>query len=86
MSEEPSGERPSAVVRASDAEQEAVVARLQGAVGEERIDLDEFTERVATAYAATTTADLTGLLADLPSEGTTLQLGAACPAPRCPRG
>jgi hypothetical protein len=52
MSEEPSGERPAAVVRASDAEQEAVVARLQGTVGEERIDLDEFTERVAAAYAA----------------------------------
>jgi hypothetical protein len=32
-------------VRASDADREAVVARLQAAVGEGRIDLDEFGQR-----------------------------------------
>jgi hypothetical protein len=61
MSEEPSGERPAAGVRAPDAEREAVVARLHGAVAGGRIDLDEFGERVQAAYAAITTADLTGL-------------------------
>ncbi|WP_299953809.1 DUF1707 domain-containing protein [uncultured Modestobacter sp.] len=65
MSEQPAPDRP--VVRASDAEREAVVARLQTAVGEGRIDLDEFGQRVEAAYGATTTADLGELLADLPA-------------------
>jgi hypothetical protein len=58
-------ERPSEV-RASDADREAAVVRLQGAVGEGRIDLEEFAERADAAYAAVTTADLDVLLADLP--------------------
>jgi hypothetical protein len=56
------------VVRASDADREAAVTRLQTAVGEGRIDLDEFSQRVDAAYAATTTAELDGLLADLPGD------------------
>jgi hypothetical protein len=56
------------VVRASDAERDAVVSRLQKAVGEGRIDLDEFSERAAGAYAAATTAELDALLADLPGD------------------
>ena len=56
-------------VRASDAEREAVVTRLQTAVGEGRIDLDEFGQRVEAVYAAVTVADLDGLLADLPADG-----------------
>lgn len=62
--EEPS--RP--VVRASDADREATVTRLQTAVGEGRIDLDEFGQRVDAAYAATTTDELDALLADLPGD------------------
>jgi hypothetical protein len=54
-------------VRASDAEREATVTRLQTAVGEGRIDLDEFGQRAAAAYAAGTTAELDQLLADLPA-------------------
>ena len=54
------------VLRASDAERGAVVARLQTAVGEGRLDLDEFAERAEAAYAAATTAELDALLADLP--------------------
>jgi hypothetical protein len=54
-------------VRASDADREAVVARLQTALGEGRIDLDEFGQRAGAAYAAVTTAELGLLLADLPS-------------------
>ncbi|MGY5884468.1 DUF1707 domain-containing protein [Modestobacter lacusdianchii] len=65
MSEQPAPDSP--VVRASDAEREAVVNRLQTAVGEGRIDLDEFGQRVEAAYGATTTAELDQLLADLPA-------------------
>ena len=56
----------SPVVRASDADREATVSRLQAAVGEGRIDLDEFGQRVDAAYTAVTTAELDRLLADLP--------------------
>ena len=54
------------VVRASDADREAVVARLRTAAGEGRLDVDEFAERVSAAYAATTTDELDALLTDLP--------------------
>lgn len=55
------------VLRASDAEREAVVARLQVAVGEGRIDLDEFAQRAEVAYAVATTAELDALVRDLPA-------------------
>jgi hypothetical protein len=55
------------VVRASDDDREAVVTRLQSAVAEGRIDLDEFSQRVDAAYAAATTDELDVLLADLPA-------------------
>jgi Domain of unknown function (DUF1707) len=58
---------PPTGVRAGDADREATVARLQTAVGEGRIDLDEFGQRAAAAYEATTTAQLDLLLADLPA-------------------
>jgi hypothetical protein len=57
---------PPPVVRASDADREGVVTRLQKALAEGRIDLHEFGERVEGAYAAVTTADLDRLVADLP--------------------
>ena len=57
------------VVRAADADRDATVARLQAAVGEGRLDLDEFGERASAAYAAVTTAELDALLADLPRGG-----------------
>jgi hypothetical protein len=55
-------------VRASDVDREAVITRLQAALGEGRIDLDEFGQRAEAAYAATTTAELEGLTADLPAQ------------------
>jgi hypothetical protein len=58
----------SPVVRASDADREAVVTRLQTALSEGRIDLDEFGQRAAVAYDATTLAELQGVVADLPSD------------------
>ncbi|TYP80684.1 DUF1707 SHOCT-like domain-containing protein [Blastococcus xanthinilyticus] len=54
-------------VRVSDAEREAVVAQLQTAVGEGRLDLDEFGQRAGAAYAAVTRAELDALVADLPA-------------------
>ena len=68
MSDDVSPDRPPGV-RPSDSDREAVVARLQDAVGEGRIDLDEFGQRAEAAYAAVTTADLDRLLADLPAHG-----------------
>jgi hypothetical protein len=53
--------------RASDADREAAVGRLEVALGEGRIDLDEFGQRAGAAYAAVTTAELDLLTADLPS-------------------
>jgi hypothetical protein len=63
----PGPEEPEPTVRAGDAEREATVKRLQTAVGEGRIDLDEFGQRASAAYAAVTTAELDALLADLPA-------------------
>jgi hypothetical protein len=62
-------EEPPAVPapRASDADREAVVARLQTALGEGRLDPVEFAERADAASAAPTRADLDRLVADLPT-------------------
>jgi hypothetical protein len=54
-------------VRASDAEREQVAARLGRAVGEGRLTLAEFSDRVGQAHAATTRGDLAPLTADLPA-------------------
>ena len=54
-------------VRASDADREGVVARLHTAVAEGRLDVGEFAQRADAAYAATTTAELDALVADLPT-------------------
>jgi hypothetical protein len=53
--------------RASDAEREAVAGRLNGAVGEGRLTLEEFSERIAKVYAARTHGELRPLLTDLPA-------------------
>jgi hypothetical protein len=45
-----------------------VVTQLQTAVGEGRIDLDEFGQRAEAAYAAVTRAELDHLVADLPAD------------------
>jgi hypothetical protein len=54
-------------VRASDAEREAVVGRLNVAVGEGRLTLDEFSTRLGITYAATTRGELEPIVADLPA-------------------
>jgi hypothetical protein len=64
----PRPDHPAApAVRASDADREALVARLQKALAEGRLDLDEFGQRAGAAYAAVTTAELAALVADLPA-------------------
>jgi hypothetical protein len=61
-------------IRASDAEREQAVARLRDATAQGRLTLEEFSQRVETAYAARThenlehlTEDLPGVPADLPA-------------------
>src|ERR1035438_1930436 len=54
------------VIRASDGEREAVVARLNDAVGEGRLTLQEFSERLDRAYAARTRGKLARLVTGLP--------------------
>jgi hypothetical protein len=53
-------------IRASDVDREAVVATLREAYTVGRLDLDEFDERMAAAYAGKTWGDLRALTADLP--------------------
>src|SRR5688500_2421043 len=53
-------------MRAADTDREAVVERLRTALGEGRLELHEFDERVAGAYQAKTYAELDRLLSDLP--------------------
>lgn len=53
-------------MRVSNAEREAIIAKLHAATEEGRLDLDEFAERSQEAYAARTYGDLEHLLADLP--------------------
>ena len=54
------------MTRASDAEREATIARLREAAAEGRLTVEELTERVDAAYAASTRAELEPLTADLP--------------------
>ncbi|MFC5921965.1 DUF1707 SHOCT-like domain-containing protein [Micromonospora vulcania] len=78
-------------MRAADADREAVADRLRAALGEGRLDLHEYDERLQRAYAARTYAELDVLLADLPpvtpTQGSALAPAAAsAPAPASPTG
>lgn len=53
-------------LRISDADRAEARRRLEQAVGEGMLTLDEFTERVDTVLAARTRGDLTVVLSDLP--------------------
>jgi len=54
-------------LRASDADRERTVNLLREHHAEGRLDIDEFHERLNSAYAAKTLGDLDALLADLPA-------------------
>ncbi|MDA0179490.1 DUF1707 domain-containing protein [Solirubrobacter phytolaccae] len=74
---------PADRMRASDAEREQTVGFLRDAVGEGRLDMDEFTERTTQAYLAKTRGELLVLLDDIPAA----QLAAPPPpAPSPDRG
>ncbi len=62
---------------ASDAERERSIARLREAVGEGRLTLEEFIERVGLAHAARTDQALARLAHDLPDD-------PVAPAPSAP--
>jgi len=68
-------------LRASDDDRRRIIAALERHTGEGRLSLDEFSERVGLAYAATTHGELTRLTQDLPVEAAT---GPAHP-PTAPR-
>ena len=53
-------------LRASDADRDRTVAELREHVAEGRLTLDEFTERMESAYESTTQAELEALTGDLP--------------------
>lgn len=67
-------------VRVSDAEREAVVARLNQATGEGRLTLEEFSDRVNAALAARTQGDLDVLVDDLPAAYRTPSAPVAYPS------
>lgn len=65
-------------IRASDTERRRVIATLQAACVEGRLNLDEYGQRVENALTARTRAQLDALLVDLPAEmGVGGQLGVA---------
>ena len=65
--------------RASDRERDAVVARVQDAFAEGRLDDAEFDERTRAALTARTHADLDALLTDLPAATAAPGTGPAVP-------
>ncbi|MEV0106165.1 DUF1707 domain-containing protein [Nocardia sp. NPDC050799] len=67
--------------RASDAERDRIVRELSRHLGDGRIDLAEYDQRVAQVYRTTTRAELTDVLADLP---TPAPARAAAPRSRFP--
>jgi hypothetical protein len=55
-------------LRASDAERQAVVRRLERALLEGRLTIVEFDQRAESAYAARTRGELADLTEDLPPD------------------
>lgn len=61
------GPVPQEAIRAADTDREHVVERLHRGHAEGRLDLHEFDERAARAWAARTYGELDGITADLPA-------------------
>lgn len=61
------------MLRVSNAERDAVIARLQHATAEGRLSLDELEDRVVVTFAARTRADLEQIVDDLPPEPEVVQ-------------
>ncbi|GAA1573954.1 DUF1707 SHOCT-like domain-containing protein [Streptomyces globosus] len=78
-------QKPLPELRASDADRDRVVERLRDALAEGRLDMEEFEERLESAYTSRTYAQLETLTRDLPAAGaapagTAVAGGAAAPA------
>src|SRR6266404_3325716 len=83
------------LVRASDDDRDRAVLALREHLAAGRLTLEEFTERMSTALAATTTADLDPPLCELPAAaappdslpplGLQLRRTTGAPAPWAPR-
>ena len=71
-------------MRAGNADRERVVAQLNSAFAEGRLDVGELDERVAAAYRAKTLGELRPLTADLPEGRSPAPRQAAQPAPATP--
>ncbi|ARF72772.1 hypothetical protein B7C62_11180 [Kitasatospora albolonga] len=69
-------------MRASDADRERIAESLREAVAEGRLDMDEFEQRLESAYKARTHGELEPLVQDLPAPGTAVApVGSAAPVP-----
>ena len=71
-------------MRASDGDRQQVVERLQGALEDGRLSMDEFTDRTGLAFRAVTYGDLAPLCADLPASSPVIApepASAAAPSP-----
>ena len=78
--------QPPPGIRISDADRERAAARLQQALAEGRITLDELEERLAVVYAARYAADLLPPFADLPGDDVVpVQHAAPVPPPSADR-
>jgi DNA-binding transcriptional ArsR family regulator len=62
------GEPRPTPIRVSDAERERIIALLRDGVGEGRLTLEEFSERVGLAHVARTDQELASLSRDLPGD------------------
>jgi class 3 adenylate cyclase len=69
---------PPPALRVSDGDRDRTVTLLREHVVEGRLTLDEFSERVGRALQATTQADLSAVMADLPASSS----GSGVPEPR----
>lgn len=69
--------QPDPNMRVSNAEREAIIAKLHAATEEGRLDLDEFADRSRQVYEARTYREVEGLLADLPETAGTLAVPTA---------
>ncbi len=69
-------------LRVSDADRERVAERLRDAAGEGRLTIDELDERVESAYAARTAAELAELTTDLPATATGREVAPSGRKPR----
>lgn len=64
-------------MRASDRDRQQVVERLRGGLEDGRLTMEEFADRMGTAFHAVTYGDLAPLCADLPASSPVIAAGPA---------